>query len=221
MARLRGLCASGGGRALAEALAPSDDVEEVRRRQRLTAEALALRSLKPRFTLGAIGDVEPLVESAARGAMLPAQDVRAVAGFLGRARWVRNQLTPMARELPGLAHMAGRIGQFGPVIDAIDQAIEPSGEIRDDASPALPRLRAATREAHERLQTRMEGILHRAIDQGIAQEAIITERSGRSVIPIKAESRSHMRGLVHDVSSSGATVFIEPLATVELGNASR
>ena len=221
MARLRGLCASGGGRALAEALAPSDDVEEVRRRQRLTAEALALRSLKPRFTLGAIGDVEPLVESAARGAMLPAQDVRAVAGFLGRARWVRNQLTPMARELPGLAHMAGRIGQFGPVIDAIDQAIQPSGEIRDDASPALPRLRAATREAHERLQTRMEGILHRAIDQGIAQEAIITERSGRSVIPIKAESRSHMRGLVHDVSSSGATVFIEPLATVELGNAWR
>ena len=221
MARLRGLCASRGGQALADALAPSADVEEVRRRQRLTAEALALRSLKPRFSLGSIGDVEPMVEAASRGALLPAQDVRTVAGFLGRAGTVRNQLAPMARELPGLAHLAGRIGQFGRVIEAIDRAIAPSGELRDDASPALPRLRQATRDVHDRLVSRMEGILQRAIDQGIAQDAIITERAGRYVMPIKAESRGHMRGLVHDVSSSGATVFVEPLAVVEMGNAWR
>ena len=221
MARLRGLCASRGGQALAAALLPSDDVEEVRRRQRLTAEAVSLRALKPSFSLGAIGDVEPAIEAASRGAILPAQDLLAVASFLGRARLVRNHLVPMARELPGLAHIGQRIGDFGGVIDAIEGAIAPSGEIRDDASPELPVLRRATREKHDRLVARMEGILNRAIDQGIAQEAIITERDGRYVIPIKAESRSHIRSVVHDVSSSGATVFVEPLAVVEMGNAWR
>ncbi|PZC49869.1 MAG: DNA mismatch repair protein MutS2 [Chloroflexi bacterium] len=200
---------------------PSSDVEEVRRRQRLTAEAVALRTLKPQFGLGAIGDVEPAVEGAARGAILPATDLLLVAGFLGRAQAVRNHLLPMARELPGLSHMGQRIGEFGGLIKAIEAAVAPSGEIREDASPDLPRLRRETREKHDRLVARMEGILQRAIAQGIAQDSIITERDGRYVIPIKAESRSHIRSVVHDVSSSGATVFVEPLVVVEMGNAWR
>ena len=113
MARLRGLCASRGGQALAEELAPSADVEEVRRRQRLTAEALALRSLKPRFSLGSIGDVEPLVEAASRGALLPAGDVRTVAGFLGRAGTVRNQLRRWRASCRGWRIWRGGSGSSG------------------------------------------------------------------------------------------------------------
>ena len=151
MARLGAHCASRGGQRLAEELTPSDDVEEVRRRQRLTAEGTLLRRLKPQFALGAIGNVEPTVEAAARGAILPANDLLAVAGFLGRARAVRNHLVPMARELAGLSHMAQRIGEFGSVIAAIDRVFESSGQMRDDASADLPRLRRATRAAHARL----------------------------------------------------------------------
>ena len=193
----------------------------MRRRQRLTAEGTALRTLKPNFSLGAMGHVEPWVETAARGGVLPAPDLVSVAGFLGRARTIRNHLVPMARELPGLAHMAQRIGEFGALIDAIEAAITPRGEFRDDASPDLPGLRRASREAHDRLLAQMERILSRAIAKGIAQDAIITERDGRYVIPIKAESRGQIRSVVHDVSSSGATVFVEPLAVVEMGNAWR
>ena len=135
VARLRGLCASPGGQRLAEALTPSGDVEEVRRRQRLTAEGTALRTLKPNFSLGAMGHVEPWVETAARGGVLPAPDLVSVAGFLGRARTIRNHLVPMARELPGLAHMAQRIGEFGALIDAIEAAITPRGEFRGRRQP--------------------------------------------------------------------------------------
>ena len=221
MARLRGFCASQGGRHLAEELTPSADPEEVRRRQRLTAEGKSLRALKPQFSLGSMGEVEPSVQAAARGAILPATDLLTVASFLGRAHTIRNHLVPMARELPGLSHLAQRIGEFGGVVEAVEAAIAPSGEIRDSASPELPGLRRATRDAHDRLLRQMERILSHAVSQGIAQDSIITERDGRYVIPIKADARGQIRSVVHDVSSSGATVFVEPLAVVEMGNAWR
>ena len=218
MARLRGFCMSRGGQRLAEELTPSSDAEEVRRRQRLTGEGKALRELKPHFSLGAMGDVEPSVQAAARGAILPAAELLTVAGFLGRAQTIRNHLVPMARELPGLSHLAQRIGEFAGLIAAVEAAITPSGEIRDNASPELPLLRRATRDAHDRLLRQMERILSHAVDSGIAQDTIITERDGRYVIPIKADARGQLRSVVHDVSSSGATVFVEPLEVVEMGN---
>ena len=209
------------GRQLARALTPSSDLDEIKRRQRLTAEAMALRRLKPDFGLGAITDLSALGEAAAQGAQLAPADLLTVAGFLQAARRTRAQLVPLGRELPQLSQIARHIGEFAPLIAAIKGAIDARGEVLDGASPELSALRAASRVAHDRLLERVQRILDRAVAQGIAQEAIVTERDGRYVIPIKAESRGHLRSVVHDVSSSGATVFVEPLAAVELGNAWR
>lgn len=141
--------------------------------------------------------------------------------FLRAARFTHRQLAPLGREIPHLAHIAAQIGEFEPAIAAIEGAIDAHGEVQDGASPDLPTLRRAGRERHDRLLERLQRILNAAVARGIAQESIITERDGRYVIPIKAESRSHLSSVVHDVSSSGATVFVEPLAVVELGNAWR
>ncbi len=206
------------GRQLARALTPSSDLDEIKRRQRLTAEAMALRRLKPDFGLGAITDLSALGEAAAQGAQLAPADLLTVAGFLQAARRTRAQLVPLGRELPQLSQIARHIGEFAPLIAAIEGAIDARGEVLDGASPELSALRAASRVAHDRLLERVQRILDRAVAQGIAQEAIVTERDGRYVIPIKAESRGHLPSVVHDVSSSGATVFVEPLAAVELGN---
>ena len=206
------------GRQLARALTPSSDLDEIKRRQRLTAEAMALRRLKPDFGLGAITDLSALGEAAAQGAQLAPADLLTVAGFLQAARRTRAQLVPLGRELPQLSQIARHIGEFAPLITAIEGAIDARGEVLDGASPELSALRAASRVAHDRLLERVQRILDRAVAQGIAQEAIVTERDGRYVIPIKAESRGHLPSVVHDVSSSGATVFVEPLAAVELGN---
>jgi DNA mismatch repair protein MutS2 len=187
----------------------------------VTAEAVALRRLKPNFAIGSVQDIDPLLEAARRGAQLSTGELNDVLSFLRSARFGRNQLTPLARELPQLSHIAQRIGEFVALIDAISGAITPRGEVLDSASAQLPALRRASRDHHDRLLSRVQRILDRALRDGIAQDSIVTERDGRYVIPIKADARSHIPSVVHDVSSSGATVFVEPLAVVELGNAWR
>ena len=166
-------------------------------------------------------DVTPLVESAARGGQLLPAEIQAVAVCLRSAHHIRKHLAPLATQVPRLASVARGIADLSALIQAIERTIGPRGEVLDSASPPLRGLRHAVRETHDRLLERLQRTLASAMGQGIAQESIITERDGRYVIPIKAESRGHLRGVVHDLSSSGATVFVEPLDAVDLGNAWR
>jgi len=158
------------------------------------------------------------VQSAARGGQLAATDLLDVLGFLRAARRTRNHVIPLSDRIPTLAAIAKRIGEFGPLIDELERTIDPRGEILDGASPDLPDLRRAIHIAHDRLHNRMEHWLNQAVSRGLAQEPIMTERDGRYVIPIKVDAKRRFPGIVHDVSSSGATLFIEPLGAVELGN---
>ena len=217
-ARLAEHCTSPMGRELAGTLVPSDDVDEVLRRQRLTAEGKRLRRIKPSFALGGAADITPLAHSAARGAQLPASELLEALSFLRSARHTRHHIIPLADQVPALAAVAQRIGEFGPLIAEIDRALSPRGEILDTASPTLSVLRRDVQVAHDRLLDRVQRILNQTLARGYAQESIITERDGRYVIPIKVDSRSHVPGVVHDLSSSGATAFVEPLGAVELGN---
>ena len=166
-------------------------------------------------------DVTPLVESAARGGQLLPAEIQAVAACLRSAHHIRKHLAPLAAQVPTLAGVARGIADLSALIQAIERTIGPRGEVLDSASPPLRGLRRAVRETHDRLLERLQRTLASAMGQGIAQESIITERDGRYVIPIKAESRGQLRGVVHDLSSSGATVFVEPLDAVDLGNAWR
>ena len=216
--RLAALCGSPGGRALAQDLAPSSDVDEVRRRQAATAEAKALSRIKPHFRMGQAPEVDQSLLAASRSAVLPTVEILEVATLLRTARHTRNQIAPLSRELPQLARVAQRIADFTPLIHEIEATIDERGEVPDDASPALAEARDRVRTVQERLERQLERTLRHAVSEGVAQESLITERDGRYVIPIKAEQRGSMPSVVHDVSSSGATLFVEPLAVVELGN---
>ena len=216
--RLAAHCQTPAGARSALDLEPSSDLDEIRARLAATAQARALARLKPDFSIGAIPDIADRLLALSRGALLPTQDIADVASVLRSARRVRNQLSPLAREIPALARIAARIDDFSPLIAAVDRCIDERGEVPDQASPELAELRNRARTLQSRLETSLNAVLRRAVADGIAQEPILTERAGRLVIPLKAEARSALPCVVHDVSASGATVFVEPLSVVELGN---
>ena len=219
--RLGRLCHTPQGRALAAEVAPSGDLEEIRRRHTHTSEALRLQRLKPAFATAGIGHLPQIDEhllAASRRALLPAGEILEIAGALRTCRALRNQLAPLGRELPLLSRIAGRIADFGPLLAQIEHVLDERGEVLDRASAELAQARRQGEQLRERLERSIEAILRRAVADGIAQEDLITERDGRYVIPIKAELRRNLPSVVHDVSASGATLFVEPLAVVELGN---
>ena len=115
-----------------------------------------------------------------------------------------------------LANVAARLADLQPVEEEINHAIEPGGEVRDDASPKLHQVRRDLRIARDRLMSQLQSLLHSM--RTSLQDAVITQRNGRYVLPVRADERGRVKGIVHDQSASGQTLFIEPLPIVEAGN---
>jgi len=216
--QLAALTSFSAGRAAALALRPAATRAEAVLRQARVAEARRLRQARPSIGIGNAHDVRPLAEKARLSGVLDPRELLDVHDTLLAARALRGNLTRLAQQYPLLAEMAKQLADLTPLILEIGRAITPRAEVSDAATPALTLLRRQARVLHDRLQTRLQEILANALARGVAQEAVITERNGRYVIPVKAEQRSHLRGITHDVSGSGATLWIEPLAVVELGN---
>ncbi len=215
--RLAGLCETAAARSLALDLTPSSDYREVLHRQRLTAEARRLLEMKPGLSLAPARDIRDLVRQAALGHILAAAELLDVQATLTLARSVHDTINRLRVHLPFLAEIADAIADLAEVTAAIARCLNPRAEVIDSASPVLAQIRHDSRQAHDRLSHRLQQIVNSSARTAL-QEPIITLRDGRYVVPVKAELRSHIPGIVHDVSSSGATVFLEPLATVELGN---
>ncbi|HSP54631.1 MAG TPA: endonuclease MutS2, partial [Dehalococcoidia bacterium] len=216
IARLASHAQTPAGRALALALEPSTEYREVLRRQRLTAEARRLLEMKPGTGLSGTKDIATLVQQAALGHTLEPQELLDVQATLAVSRTAHETIERLRAYLPFLAEIADGIGDFRELTGAIGRSISGAGEVLDSASPVLAHLRRESRVAHDRLTTRLNQLVGSA--KSAIQEPIVTLRDGRYVIPVKAEMRGQMPGIVHDVSSSGATVFLEPLETVEMGN---
>lgn len=214
--RLAAHCHTAQGKALARALIPSDDYREVLHRQRLTAEARRLLEMKPNTGLGGVRDIGELVAQASLGHTLEPQELLDIEATLSVARSTHDTIERLRVYLPFLAEIAERIEDFMDLTIAISGAINNRGEIVDGASPVLAQLRREVRIAHDKLTSKLNQILnsHRTA----IQEPIVTLRDGRYVVPVKAELRGQLPGVVHSTSSSGATVFLEPLETVEMGN---
>ena len=218
IARLAKHCITERGRDLALALQPATEYAEVLRRQRFTAEARRLLELKPNVSLSDVKDVASIVQQAALERTLDPAELLDVQTTLAAARVVHQTIDRLRAYMRHVAETADRIGDFGEITTEIGRAINNRGEVMDSASPHLHHLRRESRIVHDRLRTRLEQILASSAGKGALQEPIITLRDGRYVVPVKSDSRSQMPGIVHDVSSSGATVFLEPLETVEMGN---
>lgn len=206
-------------RALAEALQPTDQLPEARRRQATTVEALKLPGLRPALHMGGVHDVRPLAERARVGASLAPDELLDVASTVRGARAWRHGLSSLQDETPELLNLAQAFLSDHPgLVEDIQDAISDNGEILDSASPGLARIRTELRGAHDRLVTRLREIMSNAPFRDVVQDPVVTQRNGRYVIPIRAEARGQVPGIVHDQSASGATLFVEPLAVVEMAN---
>ena len=210
-----------GGRELALRLAPSFDPHQVLEWQAETAEARALGDTRPDLSLAGAEDVRPLVERAALDGVLEGLELQQIADTLATIREARRIATTQRDHAPGLAHLAHTIPVARNLEQEIHRCIGRRGEVLDTASPELRRARTEAHAAYDRLHTTLDRLVTSALGQEVLQESLITFRNDRLVVPVKTELRRRLPGLVHDTSDSGATLFVEPLATVALGNAYR
>src|SRR5512136_1544617 len=216
--RLAGFASFSAGIELCRELAPSTIPVEVKRRLAVTGEARRLLTTNVDVGLGGIHDVRPLVEQAARSAALLPQELPDIRGTLIAGRDIHRTLSRLSNQYPLLSAIAARIVESAGVIAEIGRCIDDRGEVRDEASPHLTTIRRELRLAHDRLQDKLARILTSPRNGPYLQEAIITMRDGRYVVPIKSDFKGRIPGIVHDQSRSGETLFIEPIATVELNN---
>ncbi|HEX3427445.1 MAG TPA: hypothetical protein VHS36_01460, partial [Candidatus Limnocylindrales bacterium] len=205
-------------RRLAEALQPQSDPVLVARALDETDQTRALISERPGVGVGASHDIGPAIERAARGGRLDASQFLELAETLDAVSRLQTSLADDRRPL--LHELARDLHSLPAIRSTLARSFDPAGELLDTASPRLGGLRAAVRVAYERLRRRLESLVGSELG-GALQDPIITLRNGRYVVPVKSEARSRVKGIVHDASGSGATLFIEPLVAVELGNAWR
>ncbi len=206
-------------REMALALVPSDEPLDVRRALQATDAARLLYDNFPEVTIGGARDIRAAVRKAQRGGIMEPLTLLDVAATLGSMRQLRTRLLRLPEDhyLP-LIDLAWQLVEREDIEATIERTVDPGGNILDSASPALRRIRGEIRVAYDRLMDRLNGILQSSQYASALQEPIITVRDGRYVLPIKASGRRTLRGVVHDQSNSGATLFVEPLQTVELNN---
>lgn len=206
-------------RRLAEVLEPSPDRYLVERRLSETDEARSFLSQHAGAGIGGAKDIGPAIERADKGGRLEIGQLLEILATLEAAARLADALGDERRPL--LRALGRRIAPLPLLRGRLEQSIDPAGELADGASPALGGLRRQVRLAYERLRTRLDQLVHSAEVGGALQEPIVTLRGGRYVVPVRAEARARVRGIVHDQSGSGQTLFVEPLLAVELGNAWR
>jgi DNA mismatch repair protein MutS2 len=203
---------------LARALRPKENLEEARYTLGLTSEARLLLSLYSDFSVGGVRDVRPQVELANRAGVLSPSDFLEIKNTLIAAREIAEVFERRGEQFPSLAAIGTRLHPPPGLINAISQVISDDAQVHDHATPKLATIRREIKIAHDRLLSRLERYISDPRTSIYLQEPIITQRGGRYVIPLRAEHKSRVRSLVHDQSASGATLFVEPLAVVELNN---
>jgi DNA mismatch repair protein MutS2 len=205
------------GKERCAALAPALDYLTVRHWQDETAEARRLHLLGQGIPLGGIRDLRESVKRAGLGGMLEPHELLDAASTAVSARRLKKFLAEHAQEAPILAAVANQVATFPTLEAEVRRAITESGAVSDDASPTLSQVRRGQRVIQGRIRDRMESYV-RGPGAKYLQDPIITIRDDRYVIPVKVEHRSQVPGVVHDQSGSGSTLFIEPMAVVEMNN---
>ncbi|NBD26594.1 endonuclease MutS2 [Paenibacillus glycinis] len=208
------------GKAEVEALHPSPDLENVKHAQQVTDEAYKADRLKGSAPFGGIADIKPsLLRSKIGGTLNPAELLEIAETVRGGRRVKRHVLQLHDDDpVPSLAAMAEQLTEHKPLEDAIFQCIDDQAEVMDSASVELANIRRELRAGESRVREKLESMIRSSSVQKMLQDAIITIRNDRYVIPVKQEYRSNFGGIIHDQSGSGATLFIEPEAIVVLNN---
>ena len=218
--RLAAATATPRGEALARELEPSSDAAEVARRHELTAEAIALLDAAEEPPLHGIHDIREAAAHAARGGALTTAALAQVAATAEGGLRVRAALLEQRDVAASLADVAAPIDPTLAALAAeIRRCVEDDGsDLRDNASPALRKLRRELRDGRQRVADELRRLARSAGVREHLQEDFVAQRGGRPVLAVKASSRSSVKGIVHDASGSGQTLFVEPFEVVELNN---
>ena len=198
-------------------ITPSSEPSDIASRQQETLEARRFIEGHGALDLSGVGDVGLLVQRAALEGALKGGELREVHNTLRASRTVRATLAG-CKNLPLLFTLARSLSDLHPLEKDLASSVDPAGAVPDGASPALKGLRTEAQEAHARLVDALERAIRRLRRENVLQEPLITERNGRLVLLVKIEMRHRVPGIVHDVSDSGSTAFVEPLQAVSLGN---
>ncbi len=205
-------------RDMALALKPSNNYEYVERMLKQSAEARHLLSIEPDFSIGGVYDIREAAVLAARGKILELQTLVDVQRTLTGLRFLHNKLSRLADEAPLLAAINKRITILPELEKEIARCISPGAELMDTASERLSEIRYLLKDKRVQIMSRLDTIIKSSESEKYIQDSLITERDGRYVIPVKVEMRKEFKGIVHDISNTGATAFVEPMATIDLGN---
>ena len=206
------------GKDAAGALLPSSDFDEVEERLDETAEARDVLAVSSP-PLGAIRDIRAVLKKAAMDAMLEIEELSDVISVLYATREVKRFFKELSPDLaPTLKERARGLEILGQLENRLDNAIDEHGALRDDASLTLAKLRKSIRSSQQKIKDTLSSMVHSTSQQKFLQDAIVTMREDRYVIPVKQEYRQAVPGIVHDQSATGATLFIEPMEVVTLNN---
>ena len=217
LAKLASYTSFSGGEALALTLTPTQSPILATQWQAQTAEAVTILDSQREVTIGGARDVRRPADNAQRGYTLLPNDFLEIKNTLIASANLQKQLLRTRQENPELAKVADLIETCPDLTEQIELTLDERGEVLDSASVKLGNLRKSLRVTHGRIQDKLQRLLNSDLNQHL-QESIITQRGGRYVVPVRSDAKGRVRGIVHDQSGSGATLWIEPIGTVDLNN---
>ena len=215
--KLAGYCDFSASMELARQLNPTDSYDLAISRIAETTEARKLLSVQD-VSIGASHDIRQAADLAARSGVLDPQALLDVKSTLIASRELKKTFEKKENEFPRLCVIAEGLPETYGIVDAISRVLSERGEVLDSASVKLADIRRNLRVAHDRLMSRLQKYVTDSKTSSMLQESIITQRDGRYVIPLRAEFKGKIKAVIHDQSSSGATLFVEPLPVVEANN---
>jgi DNA mismatch repair protein MutS2 len=214
-----GLAVTPTGEARLAELEPITDVAAVLRAQRATTEGTKFLTDHPGFPLRAPSDLNAIVTALEiEGRALEPLRLFGLADYLESIEQTRAAVRGVAQSFPLLAALVDTVASFKSEIADVRRQIEPSGEVADNASPALASIRERLRKQKSRLRSTLDSFLRGRETSKYLQEQVVTDRNGRHVLMVRAEHRGAIPGIVHGGSASGASLFVEPMETVEINN---
>ena len=216
---ITGLAITPTGAARLEDLRPLTDAALVGAAQRATSEGARFLADNPGFPLRAPSDLEAILDAlGVEGRPLEPLRLLGLADYLESIEHSRSAIAKLGPTFPILTALVEAVASFGNEIADVRRKIDPAGDVADNASPTLASIRDRLRKQKQRLRNTLESFLRGRDTSKYLQEQVVTDRNGRYVLVVRAEHRSAIPGIIHGASASGASLFLEPLSTVEINN---
>ena len=216
---LTGLALTPTGAARLAEIGPLTDIGRVISAQRATTEGARFLADNPGFPLRAPAELEAILDAlGVEGRPLEPLRLLGLADYLESIEHCRSAIAKLGPSFPILANLVQAVASFKAEIADVRRRIDPSGDVADNASHALASIRDRLRKQKSRLRNTLESFLRGRDTSKYLQEQVVTDRNGRYVLVVRAEHRSAIPGIIHGASASGASLFLEPLSTVEINN---